>query len=72
MDVDNAGGTGVVQQPPDSPVETLSEIGSKKHRMQTGEENDVFTRWVLNCSLWLVVKTFFATAMDMYWWNLLR
>lgn len=64
MDVDNAGGTGVVQQPPDSPVETLSEIGSKKHRMQTGEENDVFTRWV--------VKTFFATAMDMYWWNLLR
>lgn len=47
MDVDTATGTGVVQQQPDSPVETLSEIGSKKHRMQTGEENDVFTRWVL-------------------------
>ena len=46
MDVDKATVTEMVQQPPDSPVETLSEIGSKKHRMQTGEENDVFTRWV--------------------------
>lgn len=49
--MDTATDTGVVQQPPDSPVETLSEIGSKKHRMQTGEENDVFTRWVSLYSL---------------------
>lgn len=47
MDVDTATDTAVVHPPPDSPVETLSDIGSKKHRMQTGEENDVFTRWVL-------------------------
>lgn len=60
MDVDAATDTGVAQQQrPDSPVETLSEIGSKKHRMQTGEENDVFTRWALNFGVWLVFKNVF-------------
>lgn len=43
--------TGAAQQGPDSPVETLSDIGSKKHRMQAGQENDVFSRWIMKlCS----------------------
>ncbi len=47
MDVDMATDTGVAQQRPDSPVETLSDIGSKKHRMQAGQEDDVFTRCII-------------------------
>lgn len=47
MDVDTAAETGVgviQQQQPDSPVDTLSGVESKKHRMQTGQDSDDFSR----------------------------
>lgn len=46
MDVESADETGVAteQQQPDSPVDTLSGVESKKHRMQTGQDSDDFSR----------------------------
>lgn len=46
MDVDTATETGIAveQQQPDSPVDTLSGVESKKHRMQTGQDSDDFSR----------------------------
>lgn len=34
----------VEEQHPDSPADTLSGVESKKHRMQTGQDSDDFSR----------------------------